>query len=200
MRPAAGRSLTDIFRSEGAGRVNPSRDHVLIGKERHDVGRPHDRGYPIRGIVTDGLLYLHNFEPTRWPACNPETGYLNCDGGPTKTEVLRARTDPARKRFWDLCFGKRPPEELYDTAKDPDCLHNLAASSPHQALKDRLKSQLFAELKAQGDPRMEGRGQVFEEYPYADPTTKGFYERFTRGEKLRAGWVNPTDFEKEPLE
>ena len=27
-----------------------------------------------------------------------------------------------------------------------------------------------------------------------------FYERYMRGEKLRAGWVNPTDFEKKPLD
>ena len=95
MAPAAGRSWREIFESERAGRVVPGRDHVLVGKERHDVGRPHDVGYPIRGIVKDGFLYLRNFEPTRWPACNPETGYLNCDASPTKTFILEAhRQDP----------------------------------------------------------------------------------------------------------
>jgi arylsulfatase A-like enzyme len=51
MATAAGRSLTDILLSEKSGIVNPARDHMLIGKERHDVGRPHDWGYPMRGII-----------------------------------------------------------------------------------------------------------------------------------------------------
>jgi arylsulfatase A-like enzyme len=197
MQPTAGRSLSDLFRGEQS---SPPRDHVLIGQERHDVGRPHDWGYPIRGIVKGDMLYLHNFEPTRWPACNPETGYLNCDGSPTKTEVLKLRTDPASKQFWQACFGKRPQEELYDVKNDPDCLKYLAKAPDREALKRALKEQLFNELKAQADPRMFGQGQVFEQYPYADAGLRNFYERYMGGEKLVAGWVNPTDFEPAPLE
>jgi hypothetical protein len=53
------------------------------------------------------------------------------------------------------------------------------------------------ELTAQGDPRMLGRGRVFDEYK---PTSgDGFYEKFLRGENPPAGWVNKSDFEKEPL-
>jgi N-sulfoglucosamine sulfohydrolase len=69
MAPSPGRSLTDILFAHATGaepiRGNPERDHVLIGKERHDVGRPHDWGYPIRGIVKQGWLYLHNFKTDR---------------------------------------------------------------------------------------------------------------------------------------
>ena len=77
---------------------------------------------------------------SRWPAGNPETGYLNCDGGPTKTGVLQGRTDPQGRRFWELCFGKRPQEELYDLRRDPDCLDNLAAANPDKvmAMQKRL--------------------------------------------------------------
>jgi arylsulfatase A-like enzyme len=196
MAPAAGRSLTEIFTSEKSGRVIPQRDHVLIGKERTDVGRPHDWGYPIRGMVKDGLLYLHNFEPTRWPGGNPETGYLDTDGSPTKTEVLRSRLVPAQKHFWDVCFGKRPADELYDLRKDPDCVSNLAATVAFAA----FQQQLFAELKQQDDPRMSGNGHIFDEYPNSAPAERGFYERFMRGENVRAGWVNRSDFEKTPLD
>lgn len=199
MQPSPGRSLTDIFSSTKSGRVNPERDHVLIGKERHDIGRPHDWGYPIRGIVKGGMLYLHNFEPSRWPAGNPETGYLNCDGGPTKTEVLKGRTNPERHRLWQLCFGKRGAEELYNLKSDPDCLRNLADSPEHAAMKTALKEQLFAELKAQNDPRMFGQGDVFDKYLYSDPKMRNFHERYMSGEKLRAKWVNETDFERQPL-
>ena len=199
MASTPGRSLTDIFNSPKSGRVNPERDHVLIGKERHDIGRPHDWGYPIRGIVKEGMLYIQNFEPTRWPAGNPETGYLNTDGGATKTEVLQLRRSGQSDRFWQLCFGKRPAEELYEIASDPDCVNNLAESSEHQQVKQRLQEQMSAELHSQEDPRMFGRGAVFDEYTYANEDTRNFYERYTTGERIRAGWVNPDDFEKEPV-
>ncbi len=200
MQPITGRSLAGLFKAENGGQVDPARDHVLIGKERHDIGRPHDGGYPIRGIIKDGFLYLHNFEPERWPAGNPETGYLNTDGSPTKTLILDARTSPGMHKYWAWAFGKRPAGELYDLRADPACVENLA-DAPEQALrKAALHAQLFAELKAQGDPRMLGQGHVFDEYPYAQEDTRGFYERYRAGEPLKAGWVNESDFEPEPLE
>ncbi|MDQ3686349.1 MAG: sulfatase [Acidobacteriota bacterium] len=197
MSPTAGHSLTDILFSKKSGRVNPRRDHVLVGKERHDVGRPNDMGYPIRGIVKNDMLYLHNYETERWPAGNPETGYLNTDGGATKTEILQRRRAGRDLRSWMLAFGKRPAEELYDLANDPDCLHNLANDPASGARKMELKQQAERELRAQGDPRMFGKGYNFDRYVYANPEQRNFYERFRRGEKVRALWVNESDFEKE---
>src|SRR5690606_19317839 len=52
MKGITGKSLTDILFSRKDGLVNPERDAVLVGKERHDVGRPDDEGYPVRGIVS----------------------------------------------------------------------------------------------------------------------------------------------------
>jgi hypothetical protein len=169
---------------------------VLVGKERHDVGRPHDWGYPVRGIVRGEMLYLRNYEPDRWPAGNPETGYLNTDGSPTKTDILNARREGRETRFWDLAFGKRPEEEFYDLKQDPFCLKNLANDPNYRARNDELRQLVERELREQGDPRQFGRGAIFDGYVYADETTRNFYERFMRGEKLKAGWVNETDFEK----
>lgn len=200
MAPSSGRSLSDVFRSTTSGQVVPERDHVLIGMERHDIGRPHDAGYPIRGIVRDDTIYLHNFEPSRWQACNPETGYLNVDAGATKSLILEARRADAADRAWALCFGKRPGDELYDLRNDPDCVRNLAADAQHQVTLAKLREELFAELRKQGDPRMDGRGEVFDAYPHSNPQHRGFYERFMAGEKLQAGWVLPSDFEPHPLD
>jgi len=200
MQPISGRSMFPIFNSDQASKKEPHRDHVLVGKERHDIGRPNNWGYPIRGIVKGDMLYLHNFETDRWPAGHPTTGYLNCDGSPTKTAVLNRRRDGTNKDFWDLCFGKRRPEELYDLTSDPDCVTNLAGQPTRSKMMAALRSQLFDELKAQGDPRMSGRGGVFDAYPYSGASTDNFYERFTSGEKVKAGWVNLSDFEKEPVE
>ncbi|MBN1466760.1 sulfatase-like hydrolase/transferase, partial [candidate division KSB1 bacterium] len=194
MQPMAGKSLTTLFVSR-QGYKDADRHYVLIGKERHDVGRPHDQGYPIRGIRAGDYLYVHNFETERWPAGDPETGYLNCDGSPTKTEVLASRAHPDRKIYWEQNFGKRPEEELYDVKHDPDCMENLAERPEFIDLKSRLKEQLFSELVKQGDPRMFGNGHIFDEYLYADEQHRHFYEKYIRGEKLQAGWVNESDVE-----
>jgi arylsulfatase A-like enzyme len=197
MMPVTGKSWRPILQSTKAGRVVPERDHVLIGKERTDVGRPHNWGYPIRGIVTAEHLYLHNYEPTRWPAGNPETGYLDTDGSPTKSLILDLGRADRTDRFWRLNFGMRPGDELYDLRADSDCTRNLAADPAQAERVAALRQRMEAMLKAQGDPRMEGRGDVFDNYT---PTTgDGFYEKFMRGEKINAGWVSPTDFEKQPV-
>jgi len=194
MQPLTGHSLCDLFAGKPA--TPPvGRDHVLVGKERHDVGRPHDWGYPIRGIVTPTMLYLRNYEPARWPAGNPETGYTNCDASPTKTVCLELRRSGQTDRFWQLAFGLRPEEELYDIATDPECLKNLAQDPAHAAVKQQLAARMTDELQQQGDPRMAGQGHVFDEYPYANPPQRGFYEKFTAGQKIRAGWIDPSDIE-----
>ncbi len=201
MQPVQGRSLAPIFASEQDGRVVAERDHVLLGQERHDVGRPGDVVYPLRSIIRDGMLYIHTFEPDRWPMGNPETGYLNTDGSPTKSLILEMRRKGEDRRFWDLCFGKRGREELYDLRQDPECLRNLIEIPQHQPLAAGLKDQLFAELKAPGDPRMSGNGEVFDKYPYAGGQ-RNFYERYTKGEikDFITGWVEPGDFENGPVE
>jgi arylsulfatase A-like enzyme len=199
MQPAAaGRSLIDILRSPRS-RVTSERDHVLVGKERHDVGRPHDWGYPIRGIIKDETLYVRNYEPERWPAGNPETGYLNCDGSPTKTEILQRRREGRDTRAWALAFGRRPGEELYDLREDPFCLTNLADDRQQRPRLQRLRQQMERELRAQRDPRLFGRGYLFDNYIYADERTRNFYDRFMRGERPKAGWVNDSDFETAPI-
>lgn len=200
MQPLTGASLTDIYFSSKAGEVTAYRDHVLIGKERHDVGRPNDSGYPIRGIVQDGFLYIRNFETDRWPAGNPETGYLNSDGSPTKTVLLNRRTNPETFRFWQWSFGKREAEELYNITSDMECMNNLAALPEYAELKNSLKTMMESELKAQNDPRMLGHGHIFDEYVYAHENSRNFYNRYINGEPLNAPWVNATDFEAEPLD
>jgi N-sulfoglucosamine sulfohydrolase len=195
MAETSGRSLTEIFRSEKAGRVIAVRDHVLIGKERTDVGRPHDWGYPIRAIVKHDAVFIENFEPTRWPGGNPETGYMDCDAGATKTFIIDAHRKDAADPFWQLCFGMRPATEFYDLKSDPDLVKNL----PTDPRLTTLRDQLHTELKQQNDPRMAGKGDIFDEYEHATKPNVGFYEKFMRGEPVKAGWISPTDIEPKQL-
>ena len=143
---------------------------------------------------------MRNFEPSRWPAGNPETGYLNCDGSPTKTVLLNGRTNPETFDFWKWNFGKRPNYELFNIAEDPECMTNLANDDEYAETRAALQQQMEAELHEQGDPRILGNGQIFDQYVYAQERMRGFYERYMGGEELEAGWVSPTDFEDAPLD
>ncbi len=171
-----GRSLLPILRSHQSGRVDPARDHVLMGRERHVPGQeaPESGGYPMRALRNDDFLYIRNHLPDRWPAGTPnhEKAFFrnawlaDCDNGPTKTYLWRHRDEPAIKPFYELCFGKRPAEELYDMKQDPHQMNNVADNPAYAEVKARLAKQLEAELQMQKDPRATGGGAQFDKYPY----------------------------------
>jgi N-sulfoglucosamine sulfohydrolase len=197
MQKIAGRTFTDIFKSGRQGFIGKDRKHIIVGRERNDVGRPNDNGYPVRGIIEDGYLFLSNYNPERWPAGNPETGYLDCDGSPTKSLILNLRRSGISVGYWKTCFGKRGDEELYDLSKDPVCMTNLATNAAFNTLKRKLHDDLYLELLNQDDPRAYGKGDSFDRYPYADESVRNFYSRYMNGEISRksAAWVDSTDFE-----
>jgi arylsulfatase A-like enzyme len=159
-----GRSFLKVLTSGASGVVDASRDVMLIGKERHDLGRPGDAGYPVRAIRTPDYLYVRNFEPDRWPAGNPETGYRNVDDSPSKTLLISGFDE-----YYRMSFGKRPAEELYDIRKDPDCVHNLATSPEYEKVKRSLRDRMFEMLKEEGDPRVLGRADFFDTIRYTGP-------------------------------
>ena len=165
-----GKSFLPQLLAEGSGRVDSSRDHTLLGKERHDIGRTDGDllsvGYPARALRNDKFLYVRNFKPNRWPAGDPKYDYKNCDPSPTKAFLTSLTKEAADFRFYEMAFGMRPSEELYDMGKDPGCLTNLAAEPAYATTKASMWTQLEAELKAQGDPRVLGAGDIFDYYPY----------------------------------
>lgn len=195
MEAITGESMASIFESKKEGRVDENRDHVLVGKERHDTGRPGDVGYPIRGIISDEYIYLKNIKPERWPTGRPETGYLDCDGGPTKTLVLNAH-NTNNHQLWECSFGKRSEEEFYHLIKDPDCMNNIAGDAAYKELKELWSNRLFEQLKIQKDPRLMGNGDVFDKYPIF-PKQQGFYEKYMDGQEMNSAWVNKSDFRPE---
>jgi hypothetical protein len=88
------------------------------------------------------------------------------DNGPTKTAV---EASGESSQYWQLCFGKRPAAELYNLKADVDCVHNLAADPAHQSQVEAMREKLFSRLRQQDDPRMEGKGDVFDNYPTPHP-------------------------------
>ncbi|MBL8219222.1 MAG: hypothetical protein JNL62_08325, partial [Bryobacterales bacterium] len=156
-----GRSFVDVLKSGRSGRVDASRNVMLVGKERHDLGRPNDAGYPVRAIRTEQFLYVRNFVPDSWPAGNPETGYRNVDDSPTKTLIISSFDE-----YYRMAFGKRPAEELYDVKADPDCVVNLAAVAKHAQTKRELRDRMMTMLRQEEDPRALGNEGFFDTIEY----------------------------------
>lgn len=172
----SGRSLVDLLSSERSGRVEQHRDHVLIGRERHVVAQeaPDLGGYPSRGIRTDDFLYIRNYTPDRWPAGTPDyeraaatnAWLADCDNGPTKWFLWQHHDDPELGKYYELSFAKRPAEELYDLQKDPGQVVNVIDDRSYARIRRTLAVRMTEGLADADDPRMDGRGDLFDSQPY----------------------------------
>ncbi len=182
----SGKSFVDVMTSQKSGRIDPDRDHVILFKERHDVGRASEDGinlaYPVRGIRNEDFLYVMNYEPTRWPAGNPEYGYRNCDGSPTKDYLISLEPQDADYKFYEMAFDKRPRQELYNMRKDPNCLKNLAYDKKYAKVVAEMHAQMEKELKESGDLRMEGKGDVYQTYEFVGKPLD-YTKTYTSGKK-----------------
>jgi N-sulfoglucosamine sulfohydrolase len=183
-----GRSLMPVLLSDKEGRVDPARDFVITGRERHveDANEGH-LPYPQRAIRTKDYLYIINFQPDRWPMGNPygidehnapseedltentRVTFKDMDSGPTKAWLVAQRNNPMWIRHYELAFGKRPREELYIHADDPHQINNVAADPKYAAVRQELNRRLMEELQRSGDPRVTGDGDYFEKPPLAGP-------------------------------
>jgi uncharacterized sulfatase len=174
VKEMTGRSFLDVLLSSKSGRVDRRRDKVFTGKERHTVCRPGWASYPMRAVRTDDFLYIRNFRPELWPAGDPvaeestwpKWPYADIDDSPTKTYMMEHRNEAEVKKLFELGFGKRPGEELYDLRKDPGQLNNVAERREYAKVKRKLAAALMAELRATKDPRVVGGGDAFDKYPF----------------------------------
>ena len=160
-----GRSFLPLLTSGKAGHIEPDRDTVFTGRERHAFCRKGGLGYPCRAIRTEHFLYVRNFEPDRWPAGDPEV-YGDIDGSPTKNFMMEHRDANNVAPLFRLAFNKRPAEELYDLEKDPAQMKNVAALPEYAEAKKKLRAQLDRWMKDVGDPRAFGRGSEWDRQPY----------------------------------
>lgn len=140
------------------GQNPPARHAIFVERERHARAREGNTSYPSRAIITDQYLFIRNFEPTRWPAGDPDFAGLmgkfgDIDNGPTKQELLAKRDDPNFTKFFHLATDKRAGEELFDLKADPNCLNDLADNSDHQQKKADLRAEVEKWMKETADPR-----------------------------------------------
>ena len=165
----------------------------IIYKLLVHVAREKYLPYPQRCIRTEQYIYIINFEPDRWPmgdpkgldnlktSCNYEKlrddtfeAYPDLDASPTKAWMIQHREDLDVEPLFELGFGKRPREELYDLKKDPHYMHNVANEEEYASTKKELEERLFRVLREHNDPRVidedgEEKKCRFEYEPYAGP-------------------------------
>jgi N-sulfoglucosamine sulfohydrolase len=162
-----GRSFLGLLQGERP----TDRDRVFLERERHANVRKGDLSYPCRAIRTREFLYVRNLRPDRWPAGDPEMyqavgPFGDVDPSPSKDYVLAHRDEMDVARFFRLAFAKRPAEELYDLAKDPQQLTNVADRPEYGATTERLRAELGRWMKETGDPRAAGDDDRWDRYPY----------------------------------
>jgi uncharacterized sulfatase len=83
--------------------------------------------------------------------------------------VVHHFDDPQYKWVYVHAFGKRPSEELYDLAKDPDQIKNIAADPAYAATLKQMSAQLLTTLKQVEDPRVGPSPVKFEFPPFTLP-------------------------------
>jgi arylsulfatase A-like enzyme len=186
-----GRSLRALLASTKTGQVDPARDAVFIGRERHvENARADYAPYPQRAIRTLDYLYIVNFRPDRWPLGDPyrldgdnppsvvelteetRSTLPDEDAGPTKAWLVGMRDDPKWKSHFDWVYGKRPREELYDLRTDPHQTNNVAGDPIYAQTRAELEKQLMEELHRTGDPRLIDDGKFFETPPMSGPVAE----------------------------
>ncbi len=171
-----GRSLMPQLVSKASGLVEASRACAIFGRERHYAdARPGNLPYPSRAIRTADFLFIRNFKPERWPLGDPfgisgssgpsfglvadyellaKAPFRDCDASPTKAWLVEHRSEPLGKTAFNLSFGTRPDEELYDLRSDPAQVTNVASQIEYADVVNKLSVELRSILKRSGDPRL----------------------------------------------
>lgn len=181
-----GKSLLPLLKSDQSGIIDSTRNWVITGRERHLAKANEGLPYPMRSLRTPDYVYIRNFEPDRWPMGSPgavtpeftpdsgelenntKIAFADMDASPTKAWLVKNRLNPKWRWFYDLAFGKRPAEELYDVRNDPDMIKNLAGNKEFAAIKKKLSDQMMKELVHAKDPRVVENPPRFEMPPYTD--------------------------------
>ena len=205
----SGRSLLPVLESTASGQVEDDRDHVVTGRERHIAhARKGMLPYPQRSIRTRDFIYIINFEPDRWPMGDPVgldgsdrpvptvedlthdtfATFRDMDASPTKAWLVTHREDHDVEPLYDLAFGKRPREELYDLRADPHYMNNVASDPAFEDIRAELERRLLDILEKQDDPRVTEQPCRYEYEPYAGKVSKVWFEAAAEEQEV----YNPT--------
>ena len=76
------------------------------------------------------------------------------------------------RQFYQLCFARRPAEELYDLRRDPHQINNVAGQPAYAAAQKQLRARLDQWQKDTADPRLANDDDHWDRYPYFGPRAR----------------------------
>ena len=106
---------------------------------------------------------------------NTRVVYADMDASPTKAWMIHHRAEEDVQKLFQLGFGKRPREELYDLRVDPDHMKNVAGDPAYFDSKKELAAKLMYILRQNDDPRLVEAPCRFEYEPFAGPLSNARY-------------------------
>ncbi|MEX2382066.1 MAG: sulfatase [Opitutales bacterium] len=145
--PVPGEYQGQIFLGEHAA---PPREYVFAGRDRMD--EVFDR---VRVARDHRWHYIRNYAPKLpWAQCQKYMEQQKIMG------VMREKKRKGELSGDELAFfrDEKPPEELYDTEKDPNCMNNLAGVEEFAWVLEDLRRELDLHLESVRD-----LGEVTEE-------------------------------------
>ncbi|RYH02518.1 choline-sulfatase [Salipiger sp. IMCC34102] len=115
------------------------RDFAFSGRDRMD--EHYDMTRTLRG---PRFRYIRNYAPHRIWGQHYAFAWLGQAYQDAERAHLEGRLDPVQDRFWQ----RKPAEELYDMAEDPDAIHNLADDPAHADTLRKMRAALDAQMVA----------------------------------------------------
>ena len=117
--------------------------HALMGKHAASPqpfaygfrGRMDERYDMVRTVRDRRYIYIRNYMPHKIYGQHIDYMFQTPTTRVWKELYDQGKLEPPQTYFWE----RKPPEELYDLENDPDEVKNLADSSSHQAILERLR-------------------------------------------------------------
>jgi len=97
---------------------------------------------------------------------NTFAAFGDLDASPTKAWIA-THPNQADGRFFNIAFGRRPEEELFDLRTDADQVKNVAKEKAYESVRKELSARLMKVLKETGDPRVTGDGTIYDKPPFS---------------------------------
>ena len=88
--------------------------------------------------------------------------------------MILHRAEEDVQELFEIGFGKRLREELYDLRVDPHYMNNIADDPEYDPIRKELSTALMQVLREQSDPRLVESPCRFEHAPYAGPVDENW--------------------------
>src|SRR5688572_30234887 len=128
-------------------------------------GRMDERMDCVRSVTDGRYVYLRNYFPHVSQAQRVSYQFETPSTRIWHEQFVQGKTNEAQSLFWRT---PKAPEELYDLQNDRDEVRNLAGSSEHRAILEKLRSAQLAHLKQIRDVCFLPEGEI---HPRAKGTT-----------------------------